>query len=119
MKMKFSDELSLALYELQRASFPKLEVKPDLNAFAPDKLERVPNLGPAISILKRITLLEARDHIRAPAGSHEAKKFIFEKLSRVIAGELIHRELVSFEIGDYGERGYPVIARVRVMRGEE
>ena len=120
MKMRFQDRVSRAIYDLERAQYPALEVAAgdDLRAF---DHKRPPNVGDAIEILKSLELVEARDYISPYAGgSHEAKRMVTEQIAAAITKVLIREGLVEVEIGDMDHGGYPVRGRVRVMKaGQE
>jgi hypothetical protein len=117
--MRFQDRVSQAIWELQRAGNPPLKASASLEAFDVAFFNRPPNVQPAIDILQSLTTLEAHDYIAPNAtGSKDAEYRVADKMADVIARELLRAGLVEIEIGDMDVRGYPVRARVRVMKSE-
>lgn len=120
MKMKFQDHVSYAIHELERGRYPRLRAAAAPEAFTAEAVDLPINVGPAIEILQSLETIHATDMIsRTAGGSHEAKRMVSEKLCHVIAKALLREGLVDIEIGDCGPDGYPVRARVRVMKPKD
>lgn len=117
MKMRFKDQVSYAIHELERGRYPRLRAAAPPEAFTEEQVGLPINVGPAIEILQSLEMIQATDMISPYAGgSHEAKRMVSEKLCHAIAKVLLREGLVDIEIGDLGPNGYPVRGRVRVMK---